>query len=123
MDAGMAASEFSVLDDFEKLSKLARNDPPAFEQLRKQLIEQLIQDAPQAHQINLRRFQWRIEQENRHHHNSLGRCLKLSSMMTERLDYLRLQIDKLTGKSAIQASNFSRNSENKVIPFKSVDAR
>ncbi len=119
----MAASAFSVLDNFEKLSKLARNDPLAFEQLRKQLIEQLIEDAPQARQINMRRFQWRIEQEIRHHSNSLGRCMKLSSMMMERLDFLRLQIDKLTGKSIIEGSNLSRNSENKVIPLKFVDAR
>ena len=119
----MAASEFSVLDDFEKLSRLARNDPLAFEQLRKQLIEQLIQDAPQARQINMRRFQWRIEQETRHHRNSLGRCVKLSSMMTERLDYLRLQIDKLTGKRASGSPDLLENSENKVICFKTVDAR
>jgi len=46
---------------FEELSRLAQEDPEAFEARRRALIEETISQAPEERQDRLRRFQWRID--------------------------------------------------------------
>jgi hypothetical protein len=98
----MGAAFDSILADFDRLSELAKHDPEGFEAYRQHLIDDMINQSPTESQLNLRRFQWRIDQETRHHHSSLGRCVKLSSLMTHSLEKLRQQIEILgtmtTGK-------------------------
>lgn len=114
----MAANKFNILENFDSLVKLAQDDPVGFEAYRAEMIEQLISGTFSERQMNLRRFQWRIEQETRNHKNSMGRCIKLSSMMTERLNYLAQQIDIMTGKKAGEIPTTQFVSEKKVIQLR-----
>jgi len=69
--------------DFDTAMELARTDPEAFEQYRKDVIEALIARAPERNQQHLRRLQWRIEQERKRASNPLSACVKLYRMMWE----------------------------------------
>ena len=69
--------------DFDAAMELARKDPEAFEQYRKDVIEALIARAPERNQQHLRRLQWRIEQERKRASNPLSACVKLYRMMWE----------------------------------------
>lgn len=114
----MVADNFKILENFDYLVKMAQEDPKGFAQYRSDMIEQLISKEPGERQMNMRRFQWRIDQETRNHTNSMGRCIKLSAMMTERLYSLSQQIDIMTDKKAAENTTVQSDSEKKVIQFK-----
>jgi hypothetical protein len=69
--------------DFDAAMELARKDPEAFEQYRKDVIEALIARAPERNRQHLRRLQWRIEQERKRASNPMSACVKLYRMMWE----------------------------------------
>lgn len=69
--------------DFDTAMELARTDPEAFEQYRKDVIEALIARAPERNRQHLRRVQWRIEQERKRASNPMSACVKLYRMMWE----------------------------------------
>ena len=60
---------------------LAKEDPAAFEERRRQVIEDLISRAPIRLQHRLRCLQWRIDMERERSPNPLAACLRLYSMM------------------------------------------
>jgi len=68
---------------FEELSRLAQEDPEAFEARRRALIEETISQAPEERQDRLRRFQWRIDMERKRAKTPLGACIKLNDMLME----------------------------------------
>jgi len=68
---------------FEELSRLAREDPEAFEARRQELIEEVISQVPEERQERLRRFQWRIDMERKRAKTPLGACIKLNDMLME----------------------------------------
>lgn len=67
--------------DFDKAAALARQDPAAYEQYRLDAIEALITSASRANQPQLRRIQWRIEQERKRAPNATAACVKIYQMM------------------------------------------
>ncbi len=67
--------------DFDTWSALAQADPDAFEQMRLDAIQAVIDDAPPASRERLRRLQWRIDQERRLARTPLNACLRISRMM------------------------------------------
>ncbi|MDH5784160.1 MAG: DUF3135 domain-containing protein [Chromatiales bacterium] len=67
--------------DFEHWSTLASRDPVAFEQLRRELIEEVIDAASQRCQQRLRGLQWRIDQVREHSPSPMAACISLSNMM------------------------------------------
>jgi hypothetical protein len=69
--------------NFDQAMELARTDPEAFEQYRRDVIEALIARAPERNRQHLRRVQWRIEQERKRASNPLSACVKLYRMMWE----------------------------------------
>ncbi len=71
--------------DFAGWARLAREDPVAFERERARLIGQLIEAAPAEQRPRLEALQWRVEQVRRLSRTPLAACLKLSSMMWERV--------------------------------------
>jgi len=61
--------------NFDTWSEMARDDPEAFESMRRAAIEAVIAQAPEANRERLRRLQWRIDQERRLAHSpSCGAC-------------------------------------------------
>ena len=71
--------------DLDRLTRLATEDPEAFERERRRLVEELIENAPAAHQQRLRGLQWRVDTVREHAPTPLGACLRISSMMWERI--------------------------------------
>jgi len=67
--------------DFDDAMALAKNDPDAFEQYRLDAIEALITSVDMKKQQNLRRLQWRIEQERKRAPNPAAACVKVYQMM------------------------------------------
>ena len=67
--------------DFDTWSEMARNDPEAFEKMRLQAIEAVIDSAPEANRERLRRLQWRIDQERRLARTPMAACMRISRMM------------------------------------------
>lgn len=80
---GTPADSVSGLPDHAFLSKLARDDPPAFEALRLQLIERGIAEAPEQLQARLRGLQFRIDAIRKLSRSPLGATVKLNAMMWE----------------------------------------
>lgn len=79
--------------DHEALSTLARNDPEAFEDLRRKLVGELIERAPEATKLRLQGLQFRIDDIHRRSSNSLGATVKIYHLMWQ--SFLRLH-DELT---------------------------
>lgn len=67
--------------DFDSAAKLAVEDPEAFEQRRRDAIEQLIENAPERNRERLRKLQWKIDQIREHSPNPLAATVKLYDMM------------------------------------------
>lgn len=66
---------------FDDWKDLAASDPEAFEQRRREVIEQFISSIPPERQLRLRRLQWRIDMERRRCSNPVQSCLSLYTMM------------------------------------------
>jgi len=67
--------------NFDTWSEMARDDPEAFESMRRAAIEAVIAQAPEANRERLRRLQWRIDQERRLAPTPMAACLRISRMM------------------------------------------
>ncbi len=71
--------------DFDAWSRLATQDPEAFEMRRRLLIEQFIQNAPDTHRARLKGLQFRLDMERRRSRTPLAACLRISDMMWQAL--------------------------------------
>ena len=80
MTDAMQEKPIKVLD-FDEAVELARTDPRAFEQYRRDIISLLINRAPERNRQQLRCLQWRIDQERKRASNPIDACLKLYRMM------------------------------------------
>lgn len=80
-----AATDFCFSFDFDDWSRLAKDDPSAFEARRLALIEEFLRQFPQPDQRRLRGLQFRIDMVRRRARTPMGACLKISSMMWESL--------------------------------------
>ena len=105
----------SISKNFDELMELARNSPQTFESVRKHMVDQMIESMPEGRKLNMRRYQWRIDQETSRHDNSMGCCIKLSSMMSARMLELGRQLDLLHGASAEQFSETVADRKNAVV--------
>ena len=67
--------------DFDEAVALARQDPEAYEQYRLDAVEELISSSSRKNQQQLRRLQWRIDQERKRAPNATAACVKIYQMM------------------------------------------
>lgn len=72
------------------LSQLAREDPCAYETLRRELIEDFLSNTPESVVGRLRGLQFRIDCVRRLSHSALGSTLKVYGMMHE--SFLQLNV-------------------------------
>ncbi len=70
--------------DFDHLLKLAEKDPVKFEAERQKTIDTYIATLPSERQIQMRRLQWRIDQERRNR-SPLSACMRISGLMWENM--------------------------------------
>lgn len=78
--------------DHAELSRLARDDPEAFEAVRQQLIGDLIHRAPEKIQRRLEGLQFRVDHIRRRSRNSLGATVKIYQMMWHSFMTLRHEL-------------------------------
>jgi len=71
--------------DFENWSKLAEENPQAFEERRVEAIQKLIESCPQDQQQRLSCLQWRVDQVRERSKTPLAGCLRMSKMMWDRV--------------------------------------
>jgi len=76
--------------DFDFWKQLAQDDPEAFEALRREKVEELIQRAPERQRRRLQGLQWQIDQTRRLAGSPMASCLAISNMMWESLHQLNL---------------------------------
>lgn len=72
---------FTLAIDFDEWSKLAQSDAEAFERRRREVIEQLIAEAPEHMRERLVRLQWRVDAERRRYKHPLKSCVVIFNMM------------------------------------------
>jgi hypothetical protein len=77
-----------VLPSREVLSRLACDDPQAFEDLRNELVENRIRLAPEGVQLRLRQLQFRIDGIRRRSGSPLSALIKIQDLMWE--SFLRM---------------------------------
>lgn len=116
------------LPDFDTLRHMAEQDPDGLEDLRLQLVEQLISSAPEAYHRRLRGLQFQIDMERRKAGNPVAACIKLSAMMHNSFEELRhslneaagtLDIANLQPTSPIQTEAPAPSHNAKVLTFRS----
>lgn len=72
---------FTLPIDFDEWSKLAQSDAEAFERRRREVIDQLIAEAPEHMRERLHRLQWRVDAERRRYKHPLKSCVVIFNMM------------------------------------------
>jgi len=87
--------------DHESLSVLARDDPEAFEDLRRKLVGELIERAPEATKLRLRGLQFRLDYIHRRSGNPLGATVKIYQLMWQ--SFLRLHDELTTFRGPVEA--------------------
>lgn len=69
------------LPGHEELSQLARDDPQAYEQLRRELVEDFIDSAPAKYKTRLSGIQFRVDCERQLSHSGLGSTVRVYKLM------------------------------------------
>lgn len=82
------------LPSFDDMLRLAQHHPEQLEQLRQQLIENLISSAPQDYQRRLRGIQFQVDAERQIASNPMSSCIRISKMMHDCLSELRQCVDQ-----------------------------
>jgi hypothetical protein len=118
-----AATDFCFSFDFDEWSRLAKDDPSAFEARRLALIEEFLRQFPQPDQQRLRGLQFRIDMVRRRARTPMGACLKISSMMWESLlgsHGLKTALDTLLAYPSVPATPLphSPTTSARIIPFR-----
>jgi hypothetical protein len=67
--------------DFDAWSRLAREDPAAFEEQRARLIREVINQAPEEFRQRIEGLQWRIDMVRQQARTPMAACLRISGMM------------------------------------------
>lgn len=116
------------LPPFEQLVALGKQDPGALEQLRIELCEALIHDAPDTTRRKLRGLQFRIDMQRRKARSPMAACIAISGMMHDEFDQLRqalhdaagqpMPMDLFTGQVANSSESAQGGPPAKVIPFR-----
>jgi hypothetical protein len=67
--------------DFDAWSRLAKEDPAAFEAQRAKLIREVINQAPEEFRQRIEGLQWRIDMVRQQARTPMSACIQISRMM------------------------------------------
>jgi len=81
------------MPSFDELRKMAENNPEQLEQLRQQMVEEAINNAPESYQRRLRGLQFQVDMERRRAKNPMDSCIRISKMMHDHLYQMRETIN------------------------------
>lgn len=105
---------------FDEWMQLAQTDPEAFEQRRRQVIEETIESAPSEARRRLRGLQWRIDMERRRSDSTTAGFLRVYRMMMESVYGERGLSDSLNGLLSgqpVRRPGEEREEQAVVLPF------
>lgn len=106
------------LSDYELLSRVARDDPSAFEALRSEMISDFLDGVPEECQRRLRGLQFRVDCLRRLKGTPLARLLKIQALMWDsflKMDQ-ELQIFVQSIHGTLAASEETQRSEIDSLP-------
>lgn len=113
----------STLPDFDTLVHLAKTNPDELEQLRIRLCNDLIERAPEASRRRLRGIQFQIDMERRKADNPMAACIRISQMMHDSFERMRLTLNEAVGNapslSTPQAKFTTQSHSTKILKFPS----
>jgi len=69
--------------NFDYWMKLAQSDSEAFENKRRETIEELIHSMPEQYHRKLRQLQWKIDTIREVSPNPLASCIRISNMLMD----------------------------------------
>lgn len=104
--------------DIEQLRVLASSDPEGFEQRRRELIDAVIDRAPERRRKRLRGLQWRVDQVRSRSSNPLAACISLSDMMWEAFAGSNGLLETLRGNSDARIPQSRTGYPAKVVPLR-----
>lgn len=108
------------LPDFETLLKMNEEDPTSLDKLKKELIEEIIQEAPEHSQKRLRGLQFQIDSEIKISKNPMEALMKISSRMHDSFLQLRdvlNDVSNLRSGSTVKTVSIEKK-EAKIMDFK-----
>jgi hypothetical protein len=83
------------LPEFDKLMAMAESSPESLEQLRRDMVERIIESAPnEAVQRRLRGLQFQIDVKVRQARTPMAACIIISQMMHDSLCELRGRLNR-----------------------------
>lgn len=121
-----------VVPSHEDLSRLARDDPPAFEELRRKLIDNLIDNAAEMTKPRLRGIQFQVDCLRRLSRSALGSTVRIYELMWKSFlelnyscqDFAHLEYRLSAGKYPALANGEARKADSaRVIEFRPQAAR
>lgn len=89
--------------DHGQLSRLAREDPAAFEALRQSLVDQLINSAPDRLRSRLAGLQFRLDDIHRRSSNPLAATVRVYQLMWS--SFLRLNDELLSVREPVSSTD------------------
>ena len=89
-----------VLPSHDALVRLADSDPEAFEALRRQLIEDFINRAPESARLRLRGIQYRVEAIRSASRSPLGATVKIHELMWKSFVQMNQRLQELVTRPA-----------------------
>lgn len=95
--------------DLERLSRLARDDPPAFERERRRLIDACIDGSPEEDRAMLRRLQFRADGARRRCRSALQSSLRMSAMMWASFHAMNARLNPPAGRTNADSANSARS--------------
>jgi hypothetical protein len=102
---------------FDAWASLARHDPQAFEAARRQVLQSLIESAPITQRRRLEGLQWQIDRERERVDAPLASCIKLSSMMWDKVLGEGGLVDNLEQLSGVKPIQEHPRRQAAVLPF------
>lgn len=129
MDDGGYMSEHSrlTLPSHEELSKLARDDPPAYEALRREIIDDFIDHAPDKLKPRLLGLQFRVDSLRRLSRSALGSTVKIYDLMWKSFVTLNYQWQEfvhmeapLPGQCALDGNHGQPERSARILQFRPV---
>ncbi len=93
---------------FDAMVDMAKDNPDGFEYLRQQMIDEIIDDAPEKNRRRLIGLQWRGDQERRLARTPMAACIRMSNMMWESVVGEGGLLEKLNSANELSINKFRR---------------
>ena len=102
---------------FDEWASLARHDPREFETARQKVLQSLIESAPLTQRRRLEGLQWQIDRERERADNPMASCIKISSMMWDKVLGEGGLVDNLEQLSGAKPVREQASRQASVLPF------